>query len=218
MRWETRRGSSQLAAALIKWQQAAGVYWPYVNATPFLGDPPSAPLERANQRRAQRRSNLLRLALQAVDGESDVALFIDLPPAKTLPATARLNRSGLVVVPIIERWVAPVAVVPCDALVQDVVVFGNLAVHPSVTRGVVFLLDGDRAGPRGQLGSRSPQRLDNRYRYSIHRFPPPAFLLARRIGLVRWLSKDGIAPDLLPYVDRLRAHGLSVESTPARIS
>jgi len=153
----------------------------------------------------------LRNALLAIGGEVGLALFIDLPPTRTLPATTLLNHLGFIVVPLIERWVASPAVVRCETLARDLAAYGCAVVCPSRPRGVVFLLDGERAGSGRPLGLRTAKRLDNRYRYSTHRFPPPSFLLRHEIRAVRWLSERGMAPDLQPYVDRLLDAGLPIE-------
>lgn len=207
------RGTGGLGLALLQWQDAAGPYWPYVAAAPFLGDPPAAASEPGRVR-PRRVSPPLGDALRAIGGEVGLALFVDLPPTRTLPATALLNDLGFIVVPIIERWVASPAVVRCDTLARDLAAYGCAVVCPSRPRGVVFLLDGERAGPGGPLGSRTAKRLDNRYRYSTHRFPPPSFLQRQEIRAVHWLPNRGIAPDLQPYFDCLLGSGFPVELVP----
>ena len=204
------RATGGLGRALLQWQDAAGPYWPYVSAAPFLGDLPAA-ASKPGKVRPGRVSPPLRNALRAVGGEVGLALFVDISPTRTLPATTLLNHLGFIVVPLIERWVASPAVVRCETLASDLAAFGCAVVCPPRPRGVVFLLDGDRAGTPGVLGSRTAKRLDNRYRYSTHRFPPPSFLQRQEIRTVHWLSERGIALDLRPYIDRLLDAGLPVE-------
>lgn len=149
-------------------------------------------------------------ALDALPDGLRVASFVDLPILSTLPETSRLNDRGFIVVPIVQRWVVPNAALPCTALVRLFVHYQPRRAGPGASRGVVFLLDGDRRGPPAEAGhTPAPHRFDNRYLYPICRFPPARFLLHDRIEAVYWLSQEGIAPDLLEYAQTLAGAGLT---------
>jgi hypothetical protein len=212
--------SPTLARALACWQHAAGPYWPYVAATPFVGDVSEdwvrrvvhAELARrgADAARTRRRGDgetrvvgggRVLHSILALAGDDRAAIFVDLPPKRALPATAELNRLGFIVVPVVQRWVVSSAVLDCRTLVARLVIDGERSRHPARERGVVFVLDGDRAGPPGYApGPRVPRRFDNRYAYPPDRLPPPTFLRAHGIVAARWL---GPARDLQTYRDNL---------------
>jgi hypothetical protein len=198
-------GAPVMARALVRWQHAAGPYWPYVCATPFLDarTPVSSPRRRSTAKPAF--LHVLEKALLL----NPVAVFADLPVAETLPATAALRQSGSRVVPVIQRWVVPNAVLNCRRLQEALVANAPRATRLNDRWAVVFLLDSERGGSP-QMTGRTPRTLfDNRYDYPICRFPPPTLLKRKGITAVYWLTSDGIAPDLLPYTEQLAGAGLT---------
>jgi hypothetical protein len=141
------------------------------------------------------------------------ALFLDLRPAESLPATALLNRFGFLVVPVIQRWVASPALLRCERLLGLLVEHGRQVARPSMPRGVAFLLDGERAGAPARPGrtTEPPRAFDNRYSYRVDRFPSASFLQLQEIRAVGWVSRTGLAADLQPYARQLLAAGLPTE-------
>ena len=208
-----------LARALAQWQDAAGPFWPYVCATPFLSD--LAPSDAVQAERRLPRA--LAVALQP-GAAKRTAIFVDQAPERTLAATPALTRLGYVVVPVIQRWATAPAVVPSETLLAQLVGFGELTTCPPNPRGLVFLLDRRRfgAGGRARVGDRvgaprHPPRavrraFDNRYEYPVCRFPPPDLLGAFGVGTSRWVPTD-VAPDMRPYFERLANAGLAPKST-----
>lgn len=198
------------ALALARWQRAAGPYWPYVCAAPLLGTdlaPVPAGLPRVPR--------VIHRALSRVRADERMAIFIDLPPGPSLAATPLLRGHGFHVVPVIQRWGAAAAVLRSDLLLHWLVTFAPSAPWPPAAGGVAFLLDGDRRGAGSRPGrsmldrpQRGLRRFDNRYAYPLCRFPPPAFLRAHGITAVRWISRSGIARDLVAYAEQLDPAGL----------
>lgn len=189
------------AQALIRWQHVAGPFWPYVGAAPFLNGLPLA-LEGATTKSARLARRLAEsIAASCHDGDG-AAIFIDLALHRTLPAAPALGRAGFWIVPVVQRWVAAAALLPCDLLVMQLITCVP-RVSRAPMRGVVFLLDGERAGHSSLGYSRKARLFDNRYRYSINGFPQPVFLRKHGITRVRWLSPSGVAPDLQPYASVL---------------
>jgi hypothetical protein len=188
---------SDLARAFVLWQRAAGPYWPYVCAAPFVSGP--APASAARVRPEPRLRELLSSL-----AEPATALFVDLPPAGALGVAPDLSARGAAVVPVIQRWCAPAGLLPARPLVDRLVSAAGALGRPR--RGaVVLLLDGERAGrPRERP---PPRRFDNRYDYPVCRFPPPALLRREGIERVRWVGR-GIAADLRVYARGLAAAGL----------
>jgi hypothetical protein len=186
-----------LPRAFVLWQRAAGPYWPYVCAAPFVsGSAPTA----AGRARPERH---LRDLLSAL-AEPTTALFVDLPPAGPLGVAPDLSARGLAVVPVIQRWCAPAGLLPARPLVDRLVGAAEALGRPR--RGaVVLLLDGERAGRARERPP--PRRFDNRYEYPACRFPPPALLRREGIERVRWVGR-GIAADLRLYARGLAAAGL----------
>jgi hypothetical protein len=205
-----------LSEALQRWQEAAGPYWMYVCAAPFV----SAPSDLAQVEPSP--ANLaLQTMLSSLTDEPGSAVFLDLPPAVTLPATGACNQLGLVVAPVIQRWIASTAVLPSEQLAMDLTTFAMEAMPPGPASGVVFLLDGDRAGPGHETQLDGPGRpatqpiglpelFDNRYSYPVCRFPAPAFLQREGIERVHWVADSGVAADLREYVHALEEVGLSL--------
>jgi hypothetical protein len=195
------QNGAELARAFVQWQRAAGPYWPYVCAAPFIGPP----LTGGRARPAPVGQRLAELA-RALDPARS-ALFVDLAPEEALAEAPALRADGWWVVPVIQRWCAPVAVLPAQPLRASLVEFGQLLPRRlGPAAGPVFLLDGDRSGPPGEP---PPRRFDNRYEYPSCRFPPPALLRARGVEVVGWLSSRGVAPDLAEYASALASVGLT---------
>jgi hypothetical protein len=194
-----------MARAFVRWQHAAGPYWPYVCSAPFLGQP-ELPLRKRPPREVE--PALLRV-LEGAQLPERVAVFVDLPVAGSLPAAAALRRRGFAVVPVIQRWAAPNAVLPCRRLLEDLVTAAPDAGRSHGGAGVIFLLDGDRGGSPEVAPRFSPSLFDNRYSYPVCRFPPPTALERDGIIAVYWLSSEGIAADLLPYAEQLAGAGLA---------
>jgi hypothetical protein len=149
------------------------------------------------------------------------AVFVDLPPESTLAATMLLNRRGYIVVPVIQRWAVPSAVVGCKVLLERLVGLANDVHLPTGWVGVVFVLDGRRFGvsPRGTHGvGKFPgqRRFDNRYEYPVCRFPPPELLVQAGVTEVRWVPET-VAPDMLAYAARLSTAGLTPEQVPQQV-
>ncbi len=201
-----RRAASPLIRALARWQHTAGRYWIYVCSAPFVGDP--IPIEHPPIGRPPR---WLAEAIGAIPGDERAAVFVDLPPTRTLPATGDLNLLGFAVVPVIQRWITAPAVLRSDRLVACLERFGAVVRRPRPDRGVVFLLDGERGGPPRLRDSTAPARtFDNRYQYPPCRFPPPALLRDDAVTGVWWLAPNGVEEDLAGYASGLEAAGLPI--------
>jgi hypothetical protein len=196
----------EAARAFVRWQHAAGPYWPYVCAAPFLGGP------IARRSRPRRHDTSLVAALRGLPAGERTAVFVDLPASRTLPSADDLARLGFLVVPVIQRWATAPAVLACESLVAQLLDCAPRRRPPSAQRGVIFLLDGERAGPST---SPKPRLFDNRYSYPICRFPPPGFLHEDGISNVVWLPGLPIAQDLLPYAQVLTEEGLMPEGLGA---
>src|SRR5581483_2838963 len=125
------------ARALARWQHAAGPFWPYVAATPFLSASAVGVLPAGSRTRPP------AFPLAALLAEHATAAFLDLPPAHTLPLAPALTRAGLITVPIIQRWAEPGALLPGGPLVAALIRYGALVARPRMMRGAVFLLDGE---------------------------------------------------------------------------
>lgn len=206
-------GSRPLARALVRWQHAAGPYWPYVCAVPLL-EPPGRPAplsEPPVDTRLARLASLLALA-----GRS--ALFVDLPPERSLPSAPALTARGFLVVPIVQRWAAERTVIPTERLLALLAGLAERLRRPREIRGVALLLDGARLGPPTGRVPRAPRVFDNRYTLRADRFPPASFLRHDGVERIYWLGRAGIAPDLLAYVRSLEAAGYEVEALPAPVA
>lgn len=229
-----RRPVPALARALIRWQHVAGAYWPYVCAAPFNAEYEGSGQEtspatlsnrpglistegRATQRTragGHAHSDVARLLIDGIDAGTTgdrVAVFVDLPAVPSIAMAPAFCRSGIHPVPIIQRWVAEHAILPCEALVDALITVSLRVVRPTLPRGAAFLLDGDRAGPlqfRAE-GATPAARFDNRYGYPLCRFPSPGFLHARGITAVYWCSAGGVAADLEAYAELLTEAGLA---------
>jgi len=196
--------------AFVRWQHAAGPFWPYVSATPFLsgGTPPWSLDENPNRTFQDR--------LGSVSGTpggdippcfvptSDQALFIDLPLGATLPLAPALNHGGRLVVPVIQRWCPHPAVIPSTNLITLLSSCARLLHRPATPRGVIFLLDGERAGPKRIRRN----VFDNRYRYNANSFPPAVVLRQHGIALAGFVCPGEPAQDLWAYLAALRKSGM----------
>ena len=95
---------------------------------------------------------------------------------------------GWYVVPVIQRWIAQPALLPCRALLARLVVGARYARHPTRPRGAVLVADGARFGPIGRPPTVRGRVFDNRYEYQICRFPSMAFLHSQGVQQVRWIT------------------------------
>ncbi|MBM2810469.1 MAG: hypothetical protein HW416_1228 [Chloroflexi bacterium] len=151
--------------------------------------------------------------LPIIQADERVAVFVDEPIDRSLAAAALLNDSRLIVVPVIQRWCTTPAVLSSRRLI-DLLVAGSAVVAPvNDPLGVVFLLDSERHGAPPSGGSRQRRRVhrsfDNRYAYSLDRFPPADALIQRGITAVRWVSESVVADDLVRYAQELGSGGLA---------
>ncbi len=219
---EPERGAiSPLPEAFARWQDAAGPYWLYVCATPFLSE---LTVEMAAAVEPRVPTALARVVYGGRN--AGTAIFADLVPEVALLATPLLQRCGYHVVPVIQRWAVAPAVIRSETLLVRLVACQPATSLPVEVRGVVFLLDRRRFGVAGPPPARPARlavrrhprlgrRFDNRYEYPICRFPPPDLLRENGVSRAVWLP-DWIAPDLQPYAARLAAAGLAgVPAAPA---
>ncbi|HLZ07325.1 MAG TPA: hypothetical protein VKT80_01965, partial [Chloroflexota bacterium] len=188
-----------LAVALTRWQHAAGDYWPFVCAAPFVSA--MEWLEWAGRQEQPRPKivdcrppAVLAQAIEDTGADGRIAIFVDLSATSVLPSTAWLNRRGFVVVPIIQRWVGHPAVLDCSRLIDQLIAFSRHCRPLKSPRGVVFVLDGERAGRKGVVGFQT--RFDNRYAYSGGLLPSPDDLRRQGIIVVRWVTTSELAADL----------------------
>lgn len=199
------------ARGLLGWHRLAGPFWPYVGATPFISPmvPPSpTPVRRAI---APRIARLLDPA-----GSGLMAVIIDLPAVPVLEMASALAAAGLWVVPLIQRWLVDGAVLPAEPLARALYTPPKTPVPPPAPIGVVFILDGQRAGKPSRLDRRyRPRRFDNRYEYTPHVLPPPGVLAQHGVGRVSLLTRAGrVGPDLAQYVRDLETAGLIPGGAP----
>ncbi|HEX5415190.1 MAG TPA: hypothetical protein VFZ25_05955 [Chloroflexota bacterium] len=186
--------------ALLAWQRFAGPYWPYVCSAPFLaeGITPRPVLPKPTAASHALVSSIGQLS------EIRPLVVVDLPTELTLAALPALHQLGYRVVPIIQRWIVPDAVLPSRRLLNALVgSIARRAPRPAEpARGVVLCLDGERGG-NANSPAPSPARFDNRYAYPICRFPPRRFLTFDGVTGVYWISNGPLAEDLLPYRESL---------------
>ncbi|MFN8635107.1 MAG: hypothetical protein U0893_14725 [Chloroflexota bacterium] len=245
---------SRLAAALVRWQHAAGPWWPYVCAAPFLStaesellaaessprttDPASrlgsmsnTPVERGlpdpgrpggvphrGRFGAPSRDLADWLAPSVAAGASaapdPLVVLVDAPAEPILAVTPLLVARGWYVVPVVQRWIAKPAVLPCGRLLR-LLLDGSWQVRrPTSPRGVLLIADGARTGKPGYPILAPGRAFDNRYEYQICRFPSLDFLRGQSVHAVHWITDQpgGVArPDLAPYLEDLLRVGLSVE-------
>jgi hypothetical protein len=203
-----RRIDPPLGEALVRWQHAAGPYWPYLCAVPFLADVHCrARIAPARPDRTAPISGLLADGLKQTDPRMHSAVFVDLPIESTLRQSEALRRLGFRVVPVVQRWIEERAVLPGLDLLQDLIRHQPRALQAPIDRGVVFLLDGRRAGPVGPMPA---SRFDNRYAYPVCRFPPASFFRAHGVSSGTWIADRGIAADLREYAESLIRGGLEL--------
>ena len=269
-RWQPSSvlAASVLAQALVRWQHAAGPFWPYVCAAPFLGTGEGATFALQAWSRHQRRSarrcaapsghhdlrpsraetaladrlldatgavqDSLELPLSRArerglggegfssgpGGEGSSVLLVDLPAEPVLAAAPRLVERGWHVVPVIQRWVASPAVLPCQRLVEHLVVGAWRARRPISPRGAVLIADGERMGPAGYPAAIAGRAFDNRYEYQVCRFPSTDFLRAHGVERIQWITSGArpaerpVSPDLAPYLEDLLRAGVAVNVVP----
>jgi hypothetical protein len=252
--------ASVLAEALVRWQHAAGPFWPYVCAAPFLGAGPGAEaLPGDGQRRWTRQQRVLVEALtgepltprppppcagegepaddrgegdcesvasrlplshgrkRGPGGEGLSILLVDLPPEPVLTIAPLLVEQGWYVVPVVQRWIASPAVLPCRRLLDVLVRGARRARRPKIPRGAVLVADGARAGPAGYPALAPGRAFDNRYEYQICRFPSLDFLRAQEVRRGRWITRQAggiVSQDLAPYLEELLRAGIEVDVVP----
>src|SRR5262249_2690516 len=132
--------------------------------------------------------------------------FVDLAPEETLAAAPALCAAGWAVVPVIQRWCPPSALLPADRLRASLIAVGQrLPRRVSAAAGPVFLLDGR---PFDRPDRPPPGRFATRCDSPPCRFPPPTLLRARGVELVCWLGRAHVAPDLRDYASALGEIGL----------
>jgi hypothetical protein len=192
-----------LVRAFVYWQRAAGRYWQFVCATPFLCPvpPASIPMDWHVD------PGLIGL-INSIKGPRP-AIFVDLALSRTLPATPALESLGFRVVPIIQRWPNAKAVLPSGPIQQELIACRSRHRASEADRGLIVLLDGERAGP--EQGSASPDQLfDNTYPYVICRFPPVRLLHEDGVGATYLVSSAGVASDLSDYAGALEQAELAL--------
>ncbi len=232
---------SILARALVRWQHAAGPFWPYICAAPFLSTADAETLarrvwahgeadtgDRARREPGSHRALVDRLVGPAETGGSQTGMgtmgmggksggalaviLADLPPEPLLAAAPLLVERGWYVVPVIQRWIATPAVLPCRRLLERLLLGARCIRRPSEPRGLFLVADGERTGRPGYPATVTGQSFDNRYEYQICRFPSIDVLRSQNVGRVRWLTRGGVvASDLLPYQEALLRAGIAVE-------
>ena len=197
------------ARAYLRWQRAAGPYWPYVCLTPLL----EASLPRASRSFTPRARRAPLEQLERLDLEGSV-LLLDLPPLAGIGLARWIAARGLFPVPIVQRWPARPAVLPCRTLAAALLGLAPLVRRPADGRGLALLLDGERAGrPDRPIAARA---FDNRYALRLDRFPPAELLAERGLRRAFWLGPEARpAADLRAYAEALAAAGLPVEHLAA---
>jgi hypothetical protein len=239
--------ASLLAEALVRWQHAAGPFWPYVCAAPFLGTEDGEtlarqalekavvrrrprhhdalvaqlPLSRTRERGSGGEGVLQQLGCEVRPGPAGAGLptvlLLDLPAEPLLAATPAFVERGWYVVPVVQRWIASPAVLPCRRLIERLTLGAWQARRPAAPRGAVLIADGERTGPPGYPSEVRGRAFDNRYEYQICRFPSTDFLLAQGVRQVAWITSPGgpaerpVRPDLAPYLEELLGAGLMVD-------
>jgi hypothetical protein len=261
---------AMLAEALVRWQHAAGPFWPYVCAAPFLETGESVLLAERVPRRgvgaterysASQRALVDWLLLERKNGRTSAragvgrspggwgegpgdgrgegapgapVVLADLPPEPLLALGPLLAEQGWYVVPVVQRWIARPAVLPCWELVRRLVHSAWYIRRPANPRGVLLIADGGRLGPPGYPLLAPGRTFDNRYEYQICRFPSARFLQAQGSRRVIWLTGQGldrpvlgpggrpemrtlgippVARDLHPYREALLLAGIDVGVT-----
>jgi hypothetical protein len=200
-----------LARALVRWQHAAGPYWAYVCAAPFLAEHAQPPL--ADPPRADTRL----LSLLRTHSEDGAAAFVDLPPARSLQSAIALNWSGRLVVPAMQRWSVEDALLPSKSLTRLLLTLSMRLSRPGRVHGTVFYMDGDRgrrlrpaSSPSGAI-----KRFDNRFVQSLNVLPTAEFLAEHGVARVAWIMRGRVAADAQHYLRDLRSAGLPVSVVDA---
>jgi len=141
---------------------------------------------------------------------------VDLPAEPLLAAAPYLVERGWYVVPVVQRWIASPAVLPCRRLMERLMLGAWQARRPASPRGAVLIADGERMGPAG-YPTVPGRAFDNRYEYQICRFPSTTFLMAQGVERVQWITSGTTAAerpvrrDLAPYLEDLLRTGLAVD-------
>jgi glutathionylspermidine synthase len=194
--------------ALRRWQHAAGPFWLYVGAAPFLSDLESESIaDLTGDGPVGRVPRVLSSALGGISAAEPRLVVVDLPAVPILRATAALNARGFSVVPVIHRWLADPAVLPSRVLFEALVAGGLRCRRPRSPRGIVLVLDGERAG-KPDRSRRPTNRFDNRHDYSAGRFPTLDLLQSQGIASVHWVLRSDLASDLEDFVRSLAEAGI----------
>ncbi|MCC7370635.1 MAG: hypothetical protein IT306_19600 [Chloroflexi bacterium] len=223
--------AERLARALIRWQHAAGPFWPYVCAAPFLGTGESLQLAAGIPARPAR--TVPRSQGDDCRGDTFQVVLADVPAEPLLAAAPELTDAGWYVVPVIQRWIASPAVLPCRRLLELLLRGADGVRRPAQPRGAILVADGDRTGPPAYPVLVPGRTFDNRYEYQICRLPSTRFLLEHGVQEVRWLTSErppvpgpngpepmtlGLPPvarDLQPYREMLLQAGIEVAASVA---
>jgi hypothetical protein len=158
-------------------------------------------------------------------------ILADLPAEPLLAIAPLLAERGWYVVPVVQRWIANPAVLPCRQLMQRLLLGAWQMQRPADPRGAILIADGERTGPVGYPQLAAGRTFDNRYEYQICRFPSTRFLHAQGVRQVTWITAErsptmpgsglreptlGIPPvarDLHPYREMLLQAGIDVAVT-----
>jgi hypothetical protein len=150
-------------------------------------------------------------------GLSPLVLLVDLPAEPILALAPLLVERGWYVVPIVQRWIASPAVLPCRRLIERLLLGAWRVRRPTTPRGAVLIADGERRGPEGYPATVPGRAFDNRYEYQICRFPSTDFLRFQGVGRIKWITSGAlpaerpVRPDLAPYLEDLLRAGVDVD-------
>lgn len=207
--------SPRLARALLRWQHAAGPFWPFVCVAPFLTE--LSP--RSARHRVSSVGTALLDLLPLSDQGGRFAALLDLPIERTLAVADELNAAGLTIVPVVQRWSAQPAVLDCRELLGLLLDQAQRQRRLEAPRGLLLLLDAERTGRACPARSRVPSgAFDNRYTYRSCRFPTAATLARAGYDRVLWLSGGGIAVDLVDYAASLKLAGSDLTEVRCTLS
>jgi hypothetical protein len=204
-----------LARALLRWQHAAGPFWPFVCVAPFLTELNPRPARRRGSTVGTELLDLLPLSERG----GRFAALLDLPIERTLAVADELNAAGLTIVPVVQRWSAQPAVLDCRELLGLLLNQAPRQRRRKAPGGLLLLLDAERTGRAGPARSRVPAgAFDNRYTYRSCRFPTAATLARAGYERLLWLSGGEIAADLVEYAASLKLAGFDLVEVRCTLS
>ncbi len=193
--------------AYLAWTRAAGPFWQYVAAMPFLVHPSRhrAPLPLDAARTAIERSILPFFD----SARGRVALLLDLPPDLGLATTLAFHEERWLVVPVMSRWPTERPALPVDSLLAQLIWLSAELRPPAEPRGIVFLLDAERQTlPHPDAVE---HKFDNRYVYSTDDLPSARMLLEWGVEAVGVAAHYHHAPEDVEYITgELSRAGLAV--------